>query len=211
MAEKKSKSDRDIITEAVMAATKKRLDTMSGDEMKASADRMMEVGEEGGYLSRGPHEPWYSEWNPMPPSTVGHDAWARGNWSPYEGIDPKAPPEARTPERAQEYGPWEKGRPWQGGYAEGTGPISPESKGPYPFIGRTLPGEGYLSPEGYHAPSDDWPPDALRRLPAYVDPRFEFPPGPAEEILRHSYSKEQEKLAPIDRAPGPPKQRKSKK
>ena len=42
MAEKKSKSksDSDMITEAVMAATKKRLDLMSGDEMKAEADRM---------------------------------------------------------------------------------------------------------------------------------------------------------------------------
>ena len=42
MAKKKKqpKSDRDVITEAVLAAANKRLDTMSGDEMKTEVDRM---------------------------------------------------------------------------------------------------------------------------------------------------------------------------
>ena len=37
---KKKKSDSDFITEAVLAATKKRISKMSGAELKASVDRM---------------------------------------------------------------------------------------------------------------------------------------------------------------------------
>jgi hypothetical protein len=195
MAEKKSKSDRDMITEAVLAAANKRLDTMTGDEMKAEADRMMEVGEEGGYLSRGPHEPWYSEWNPMPPGTVGHDAYIRGDWGPNWKIDPRAPPEAKIPERAQEYGPWEKGRPYAGDWSEDTGPIHPSNKGPWPVYGRTLPGQGYLS-AGYHRRGPNVPFDYPPRRPSgHSTPPTDYGWG-------HRKSKPLDPLSAVDRGYG---------
>ena len=146
MAKKKKqpKSDRDVITEAVLEAANKRLDTMSGDELKAEADRMAKMPTH----PYSDYSPWWSKDNPYERGTIAHDAFIRGDELPigmsasYRGHDKYPGPE--KPIRAQEYGPWEKGRPREGGYSEGTGPVWPTDTGPWPFYGRTLPGMGYM-------------------------------------------------------------------
>ena len=123
------------------AKKEKRL--MTGDEMKAEADLLSRIPSYS-YRSRGPHEPWYSEFNPFPKGTVSHDAYIRGDLVGHRG-DYRG---SEKPVRAQEWGPWEKGRPFEGGYKEGTGPIHPEDTGPWPYYGRVHPGEGYTDPGG---------------------------------------------------------------
>ena len=202
MAEKKSKSDRDMITEAVLAAANKRLDTMTGDEIKASADRMAA-------------QPVLKEFETAyPRGSVEYDKdaknwerrridWERsrqrsidrgsGHLNLYEPYEMQAPP----PVRAQEYGPWEKGQPL-GSWGR---PLGYQDPPPYPFVGSTqMPG---FSPWDVRRPSRGPGSDYYdERTPAKVDPAdvhravmgdYGPPPGQAEEILKDAAKKPKSK------------------
>ena len=121
MADKKSKykSDSDMITEAVMAATKKRLDLMSGDEMKAEADRMAAMD----YPAEMPeYYPWGTEAQDQQIRN-----WERMRKKPF-WYGEMAP--APAPAREQPWGPWEKGQSRFGHSFQ---------KPPYPVPGTEFP------------------------------------------------------------------------
>ena len=143
MAKKKKKSDEDFITEAVLAATKRRISKMSGAEIKASVDRMAAQEKQfSSDWSRGTrlHDSDIDDWEDK---RLLHDRlneWLEikraedpdypDNWDVLAPAPPKV--------REQEYGPWQKGRP----YFESTA-----FPGPYPYEGTTeLWGQGHSYP-----------------------------------------------------------------
>jgi len=175
----KKKSDEDFITEAVLAATKRRISKMSGAELKASADKM--AAQEKQFSSK------------YAPGDQIYD-WNIGDWEDtrksHEYLNPHYPDlfELMAPappkEREQDYGPWQKGRPlavrWGTGGQWGT-------PGPYPYEGTTelwgqshsdpipmaRPEEGPGSDRATVDPEDvrryvmrDWPPEESVVLPS---------------------------------------------
>ena len=211
MAEKKSKSDRDIITEAVLAASNKRLDTMTGAEIKASADRM--AAQEKQFSSRyAPGDQAY-DWGIEQWERERKDAeWMNPKYPKIFPLMAPAPPKGRE----QDYGPWQEGRPlaarWgdPGPYPyEGTDVMWPMDRPP-PTVARPKEGPGSDMPTvdprdvhrslmGTHPPEESviLPSGKLnneevrRDIEAYR--RMKEAYGPAEEILKGEAKKPKRK------------------